>query len=284
MRLGISSPLAHDNAEEWARHMKEAGCGCVNFPIDYTQPDSKIADYADAAEKYGLVIAEVGIWRNVFAIDTAEREEARKRAVGQFRMADEIGARCCVNIAGTYGGAQWDGGYKDNYSVQCRNVTIRYIQDLIDTVKPTRTHYSVEPMPWMLPDGPDECLQLLHDVDREAMAIHLDVVNMINCPKRYFFSDDFLDECFDKLGEFIESCHLKDIRLRPELTFQLEETICGNGTLNIEKYMRLIDQYDQNMPVIIEHLTTDQEYRDSLAYVRERLIRADIPITTGTES
>ncbi|WP_130837742.1 sugar phosphate isomerase/epimerase family protein [Lachnoclostridium sp. Marseille-P6806] len=279
MRLGLSSPLAHETAGEWAAKMKELGCGCVNFPLDFTAPENQIADYVNAARANGLVIAEVGIWRNVFAVNPQERREARERAEGQLRLAEAIGARCCVNIAGTWGGPVWDGGYRENFSGECWDRTVEYIRELIDTVRPKNTEFSIEPMPWMIPTGPDEILKLCEAVDREAFGVHLDIVNMINCPERYFFSDEFLEECFDKLGDRICSCHLKDIRLREELTFQLEETRCGNGTLNIEKYIRLMNDVDEDMPVLIEHLKTDREYLDSLAYVKERLRREGIAVT-----
>lgn len=276
MRIGLSSPLRHETPQEWAAQMVELGCKAIVFPLDYTAPENLIADYVDAAKMHDLTIAEVGIWRNVFAIDRNEREEARKRAVGQLRLADQIGAECCVNVAGTFGGPVWDGGYKENYSREAWDLIVSYTQGLLDEVKPVRTKYSIEPMPWMYPTSPDECLKLLSEVDRQAFGIHLDVVNMINTPERYFFSDDFIQECFDKLGSLVCSCHLKDIRLREELTFQLEETFCGNGTLNIEKYISLMNQYNPDMPVIIEHLNTDEEYRDSLQYVKERLKKAGL--------
>ena len=271
MRIGLSSALEHETPEQWAEQMKELGCRAVVFPVDYTAPDHVIADYAEAARNNDLLIAEVGIWKNVFAVDPSERHIARERAIGQLRLADEIGARCCVNVAGTYGGPKWDGGYKENYTKKCWDMTIEYIQELIDKVKPARTKYCVESMPWMYPSGPDEYLKMLEEVDRPAFAVHMDIVNMINTPKRYFFSDDFLQECFDKLGDAVCSCHLKDVVLRNEYTFQLKETGSGKGTLNIEKYISLIDQYDPQMPVIIEHLGTDEEYKESLGYVQARL-------------
>ena len=277
MRIGLSSPLSHHSPEEWAVQMQSLGCRSVVFPVDYTQPDHVIADYAAAAEKCDLLIAEVGIWKNVFACDPLEQKEARQRALGQLRLADEIGARCCVNIAGTSGGPIWDGGYASNFTRKSWEDIVTYTQALLDAIRPTRTEYSIEPMPWMFPTGPDECLKLIEDVDRPCFGIHLDIVNMVNCPQRYFFLDDFLDECFEKLNGRICSCHLKDIRLTQELTFQLEETWCGNGTLNIEKYMRLIHQQNPDMPVIIEYLTTDEEYRSSLSYVQGLLRGAGIP-------
>lgn len=271
MRIGLSSGLKHETPRQWAEQLKALGCRSVVFPVDYTAPDNLIADYVDAAHDNDLLIAEVGIWRNVFALDPQERKKARERAVGQLRLADEIGARCCVNVAGTYGGPIWDGGYRENFSEKAWELLVEYTRELIDEVRPTRTEYSIEQMPWMYPTGPDECLKLLRDVDRPAFGMHLDIVNMINCPQRYFFADEFMQECFDKIGKLVTSCHLKDIRLREELTFQLEETFCGNGTLHIEKYISLIDQADPQMPVIIEHLNTDEEYKASLAYVMNRL-------------
>lgn len=275
MRIGLSSPLQHSNAKEWAARMKELGCGAVVFPLDYTAHENDIADYVDAARNAGLVIAEVGIWKNVFAIVPKEREEARERARRQLKLADEIGALCCVNVAGTYGGPVWDGGYRENFSADYWNQLVSYTRELIDEVHPTRTKYSIEPMPWMYPTGPQEYRKLVEDVDRDAMGVHMDIINMINTPQRYFFPEEFLEECFDILGEQILSCHLKDIRLRQELTFQLEETACGKGSFPIERYIEKINEVNPDMPVIIEHLTTDEEYISSLAYVQKRMTESE---------
>ena len=67
------------------------------------------------------------------------------------------------------------------------------------------------------------------------------------------------------------SCHLKDIRLKPEYTFQLEECACGEGALDIELYARLATAESPHTPMIIEHLTTDEEYVSSVRYVKSVL-------------
>ena len=80
----------------------------------------------------------------------------------------------------------------------------------------------------MIPSSPDEYVKMINDVNREEFGAHLDVVNMITSPQRYFYNSDFLRECFTKLKGKICSCHLKDVVLKPEFTFQLEETACGS--------------------------------------------------------
>lgn len=276
MLLGISSALEHKDPQQWAKQMVEIGCKSVVFPVDYTAPDKTIADYVDAARQNDLVIAEVGIWRNPLSLDETQRKEARERSMGQLRLAEEIGAKCCVNIAGTVGGPIWDGGYRENFSQKTWDATVAYVQQLMDAVKPKKTAYCLEAMPWMIPSGPDECLKLIEDVDRENFTVHLDLVNMITSPQRYFFADEFMQECFDKLGHLISSCHLKDIQLLQPYTFQLKEVACGEGTLPIEKYMTLVNEYNPQMPVIVEHLDTDEEYRNSMAYLKKRLGEAGL--------
>lgn len=117
--------------------------------------------------------------------------------------------------------------------------------------------------------GPDEYVKLIEDVDRKHFAVHMDVFNWIISPERYFYHEEFMEECFEKLGKYIKSCHLKDVLLRQEFTLQLQETACGKGGINLKKYKELIDSVNPDMPVILEHLGSDQEYLDSLKFIKE---------------
>ncbi|MCQ2182639.1 MAG: sugar phosphate isomerase/epimerase [Bacteroidales bacterium] len=266
--LGVSSSLQHNSPEEWAAKHVELGLKCVNFPVDYLAGEDVYMAYKKAADDAGLVIAEVGIWKNTLAADPAEREKWIEYAIGQLRMAEKIGAICCVNVVGTPYGPRWDGGYRGNFSEEAWEDAVKMIQRIIDAVKPVHTKFAIESMPWMIPSSPDEYVRLVNDVDREEFGVHLDAVNMITSPQRYFFNDEFLRECFEKLGTRIVSCHLKDIMLKSEYTFQLQECAPGAGTLDIPLFLKLAGEYNPSMPFIIEHLTTDEEYTESVKYVQ----------------
>lgn len=269
MLLGTSSSLQHTTPQDWAERHRSLGLECVNFPVDHTASEETYMAYKQAADEAGLVIAEVGVWRNTLAADPAEREQWIQYAINQLRMADQIGAICCVNVVGTPYGPRWDGGYRGNFSPELWRDAVAMIQRIIDTAQPQRTKFSIESMPWMIPSSPDEYLRLIHDVDRPQFGTHLDVVNMITSPQRYFFNDDFLHECFDKLRGTICSCHLKDIRLLDDYTFQLQECACREGALDIPLYLQLATAENARMPMIIEHLTTDEQYIESIQVVRE---------------
>lgn len=271
MILGVSSRLEHESPAEWAAKHKALGLECVNFPVDYLAGEEVYMAYKHAADEAGLVIAEVGVWRNTLAADPAERAKWIDYAVNQLRMADRIGAVCCVNVVGTPYGPRWDGGYRDNFSKEAWDMAVKMIQQIIDTANPSVTKFCIESMPWMIPSSPDEYVRLINDVNRTQFATHLDVVNMITSPDRYFFNDMFLEECFSKLKGTICSCHLKDVRLKEEYTFQLEECACGEGSLDIRLYEKLASAENHRMPMIIEHLTTDEEYAESVEYVTSLL-------------
>ena len=123
MRFGTSSPLSHESAIQWAEQQVNLGCKTVVFPVQSDEPQGKIDGYKNAAEEYGLQIAEVGIWRNALATDAAERKANMDYCVEQLRLADYLGARCAVNVAGAFG-PRWDGHYKENFSKEARKETV----------------------------------------------------------------------------------------------------------------------------------------------------------------
>ncbi len=127
----------------------------------------------------------------------------------------------------------------------------------------------------MVPAGPEQYLRLLEEVNRERFAVHMDLANWITSPDKYFNNHEFMEQCFAMLGDRIKSCHIKDVSLREEFTFQLKETACGDGTLDLRNYIRLAEHVNPDMPVIIEHLKGDGEYLESLKYVKR--FGPDIP-------
>lgn len=270
MRLGTSSPLKHDSAEEWAKKQTELGCRAVVFPLSANDPEEKIKEYVDAAMSNDLLIAEVGVWRNAMSLDPEERKAQRDYCVRQLQLADRIGARCAVNVAGAKG-PRWDGHYKENFFKETRSEIIKMVQEIIDRAEVTNTYFTLEPMPWMIPAGPEDYVRLIEEVDRERFAVHMDIINMTNSIERYYDAEAFVDRCAELLGNRIRSCHIKDVHLKEEYTFQLEECAPGNGEYPLRYYVQKMNSIDPDMPVILEHLNTDEEYIKYMDYLKEVL-------------
>ena len=171
MLLGISSCLEHADPRDWASKHVALGLKSVNFPVSFEDGEDTFMAYKKAADEAGLVIAEVGVWRNTLAADPQERRKWIDYAVQQLRMADAIGAGCCVNVVGTPYGPRWDGGYRGNFSPELWADAVKMIREIIDTARPKHTKFSIESMPWMIPSNPDEYLRLIEDVDRSRNRV-----------------------------------------------------------------------------------------------------------------
>lgn len=275
MRIGGGIERPYSNPDEWYQLVRELGYTAVLAPIDYNASFDEKQAYLKCAAQHNLVIGEVGVWKNIISINDDERKAAMEYCKNQLELADELSANCCVNIAGSRGEI-WDGFYKENYAKDTYALIIDSIREVIDAVKPKRTFYTLEPMPWMTPDSPDEYLELIRDVDRKAFGVHLDFVNMINCPKRYLFCDEFIEECFTKLGTHIKSIHGKDVYMENAFTTVIRETMPGKGVINYQKVAMLCESLGADTPLFIEHLPDFESYKVAATYVREQARLANV--------
>jgi sugar phosphate isomerase/epimerase len=131
-----------------------------------------------------------------------------------------------------------------------------------------RYAYSLEAMPWALPDSPDSYLELMGAIDRPRFAAHLDPVNLVNSPAKYYDTAGLLRECFAKLGPHIRCCHAKDVTLANELTVDLAEVVPGRGALDYRVLLTEMDRLDPDTPILVEHLADDREYTAATAHIR----------------
>jgi sugar phosphate isomerase/epimerase len=225
-----------------------------------------VAAYAAAAAAADLVIAEVGAWGNPLSPDEKVRQAALAHCQHSLDLADRINARCCVNIAGSRG-ERWDGPAAANFTEETFQMIVEVVRAIIDTVQPRRSFYTLEPMPWMYPDSPDSYVRLIQAIDRPAFAVHLDPVNIICSPQRYYNQPAFLRDCFTKLGPYIKSCHAKDIVLRETLTVHLDEVRPGLGQLDYRTYLRELARLADTVPLMLEHLPDEQACTLAAQYV-----------------
>jgi len=255
-----------DSPEAWANAVKKLGYSAAYCPLNAAATDDVVKAYAQAARKADIVIAEVGAWSNPISPDDKTRREALAKCRSQLALADRIGAKCCVNIAGSRG-TQWDGPAAENFTKETFDIIVETTRAIIDDVKPTRTFFTLETMPWAYPDSADSYLSLFNAIDRKRFAVHLDPVNLVCSPQRYFGSGKLIRECFKKLGPHIKSCHAKDIILSKKLTTHLDEIRPGLGGLDYAAFLTELTKLP-NVPLMLEHLSGAENYRLAAEHIR----------------
>jgi sugar phosphate isomerase/epimerase len=267
MRLGGPVFQPFSDPDGWLAALRQAGYSAAYCPVNLDADQSTVKAYADAAQKANIVIAEVGTWSNPLSPDEEERRAALAKCQSGLALADEIGARCCVNIAGSRG-QPWDGHHPANLTATTFDLIVETVRTIIDAVKPHHTFYTLEPMPWMYPDSADSYLALIKAINRDQFAVHLDPVNLICSPQRYYDQASFIHDCFAKLGPYIKSCHAKDILLAQKLTVHLDEVRPGMGQFDYATFLHEFNQLDPDTPLMLEHLPTEADYTQAAAHVR----------------
>jgi sugar phosphate isomerase/epimerase len=269
IRLGAPIFLKSDDPMELAQEHRRLSYSAAYCPQAEVRDKERIRAIETAFKKANVVIAEVGAWKNMMDPDADKRRENRRYVTERCALADAVGARCCVDIAGSYNPTVWYGPNPKNLSKEFFDATVENCRHIIDTVKPTRTKFSIEMMGWSVPDGPDSYLDLIRAVDRPAFGVHLDVCNGVNCPRRFYNNGAFIAECFQKLGRWIVSCHAKDLQWITELNVHFQEVVPGRGQIDYRRYLTALNQLTgTGTPLMIEHLKTAEEYSEAATYIR----------------
>ncbi len=267
-RLRLGGPVFEkwQDPQGWVDAVRRLGYRAAYCPLGPGASDAEVRTYEDAARKADIVIAEVGAWSNPICRDEPARQAALEKCRTHLALADRIGARCCVNIAGSLSDT-WDGPSARNFTQEAFDLIVQTTRSIIDAVKPTRTYYTLETMPWAYPDSADCYLRLVKAIDRKGFAVHLDPVNLVCSPQRYYGNADLIRECFEKLGPNIRSCHAKDILLQTKLTTHLDEVRPGTGGLDYAVFLKELSRFP-GTPLMLEHLPNAEEYQKAAEHVR----------------
>jgi sugar phosphate isomerase/epimerase len=277
VRLG--GPLLQNYADpdSWIAALKEHGYRAAYCPVE--RQDQLVDAYAQAARQADVLIAEVGAWRsNPLSKDEHERRKAIDYCQQRLALADAIGALCCVNISGSRGSV-WDSPHPENLTPETFDLIVETVRMIIDGVKPARTFYTLETMPWLYPDSTDSYEQLIRAIDRKQFAVHFDLANLVNSPERYYHNGALIHEFVSRLGPYIKSCHARDVVLTGGyLPVHLDECRPGLGTLNYRVLLQELERVNADMPLLLEHLMREEDYALSAQYLRTVAQEVGVPL------
>jgi sugar phosphate isomerase/epimerase len=265
--------------EAYAKAHVEFGYNAAYMPNISVENRDEIAAIVKAMADADVVIAEGGAWRNLIAHDEKVRKANLDYAVHQLAIADEMGARACVAFHGTVGhpGDPWQlsdnydyGPHPDNQTEAGFERAVDTARYVVDAVKPKRAKFSLEMVPWLVTDTPENYLKLLKAIDRPQFGAHIDAVNMVITPRLYFKSGRMIREAFELLGPWVVSCHAKDIVMQGgpgTISFHFDEVPPGEGNLDYVAYVTEIARLGREVPLMLEHFDVPA-YRRGLAHIK----------------
>ncbi|ODT25816.1 MAG: hypothetical protein ABS35_11705 [Kaistia sp. SCN 65-12] len=263
---GHGLPIGSDDPYAFARAHREFGYGAAYMPEVRLDDRDRLVAIEQAFAAENVVLAEIGIWRNLVSPDEAVRKTNLAYAVERLAIADAVGAGCAVSYIGSFRAGTDYAPAAENMGPEAFDACVETVRYLLDTVKPTRAKFALEMMQYSLPDSVDSYVELISAIDRPMFGAHFDPVNIIMTPRIYFDNGALIRECFDKLGHWVVSCHAKDIKLHHQAALHLDEVQIGEGVLDYRTYLGELDRLPREVPLMLEHLK-GEEY----AVARDRI-------------
>ncbi|QDK78064.1 sugar phosphate isomerase/epimerase [Spirosoma sp. KCTC 42546] len=275
LRLGGPIFLKSQDPDELAREHRRLQYSSAYVPAVELKDTTKIEAIQKAFAGQNVILAEVGAWVNMLDQDAEKRRKNLEYVTERLALAEAVGARTCVNIAGSYNPTRWDGPDARDLTKDYFDATVENCRKVIDAVKPKRAKFALEMMGWSLPDGPDSYLKFIKAIDRPAFGAHVDMANIINSPARYYNNTALMNETFQKLGRWIVSVHAKDIAPKDG---HFMETMPGRGSLDYVTYIRNVTSLPQEVPLLLEHLRTADEYDEARQFVISQAVKAQVEL------
>ena len=276
--VGAAHGSAVADVYDLARAHRERGLSAAYCPQVAVADHERIRDIREAFAGEGVLLAEVGGWRNMLHPDAAEATRERQRMAEYLAIADEVGALCAITCIGSPGGPGQGSHDAFNFTPEAFDAAVENARWLIDTVKPKRARFVYEIYPFSVADSPANIRRLLDAVDRPRFAAHMDLVNLVNCPRLYYDNASLARECVRLFGDRIVSAHAKDLAMQEEVSVIMHEVCPGDGAIDYRTYLRVLHELPQVVPLMLEHLPTQSEYDRGADYIRGVAAAEEIPL------
>lgn len=142
IRLGGPIFLKSDDPVALAREHRRLGYSAAYCPQASVNDTDRIRAIRQAFAAEDVAIAEVGAWRNMLDPNPAKRAANLAYVTERLAVADAVGARCCVDIAGSFNPTVWYGPHPKNLSQEFFDLTVENCRRVIDAVKPRQTTFN----------------------------------------------------------------------------------------------------------------------------------------------
>ncbi|HEX4810635.1 MAG TPA: sugar phosphate isomerase/epimerase, partial [Bryobacteraceae bacterium] len=98
IRLGGPIFLKSEDPGELAREHRRLGYAAAYCPQATAEDRDRVRAIREAFAAENVVISEVGAWKNILDPDPEKRAQNLRYVIDRMRLAEEVGARCCVDI------------------------------------------------------------------------------------------------------------------------------------------------------------------------------------------
>ncbi|MFC1693138.1 sugar phosphate isomerase/epimerase family protein [Candidatus Latescibacterota bacterium] len=246
----------------------------LGTPELYRILESDYDEFMEQIKQYDIRVLEIGGRKYPDSVgtlihpDRASRQSFLKETAEIFEAAEKVGCPMVATIAGSRDPDYAFNIHPGNWTLETWKTLVESIKQLLRDTSGMNVSLAMEAQVTTTIDSPIAHRRLIDDVGDPRCAVELDPVNMISLAT-YYHSTELINECFDRLGESILSCHAKDTYIWPDKqTVHVQEVCAGRGVLDYETYLLRMSRFKWPRMLRPEHIPADQ-YPEADAYIRK---------------
>ena len=241
------------------------GYGLFNRNPWLDVPETSIRELKDALKRHDVVFFDMHAAINNIHPDLGERRKINQWLIEQMEAAERVECPMVTTHVGSRSpGAVYP--HPLNWTRETWDLSIKVMRQLVKDTAGMKCVFGIEPDSLVQVNNPRSCRQLVDDCG-PRVQICLDPVNMSNLEYHYR-KTEYINECFDLLGEDIFACHAKDIALKDSLQPVLYQVEPGQGTMDYDTYLARLSRLKWPRTLFLEHLAAER-YPDVKRFIVE---------------
>ena len=168
--------------------------------------------------------------------------------------------------------------HRDNHTPEAWDRLIETLREIAPTLEQHGVTVVMETHLVSILKNPETCRKMVESVGSPNLRLVMDYVNHFETLSQVYDSTDRLDHIFSEMGVYSPVMHIKDISIGKGLVIHLDETVPGNGELDLAHCFQHFQNHHPNNYGLIEHLKPDL-IPEAAANTRAIATRAGVPIT-----
>ena len=276
MRLGgFFNAHSAEELEPLCEKLDTHGLSAIIAPQDL--PEDQCEAFGQEARRLGIVIGEVGMWKNLMTDDESLREQRLARTRSLLTKADLMGCKCVVTLVGTKDPSDHSlAPHPYMYTDQCKSEFREIVLGILDGLELTTTRYVIEPWHNTFFYQPEEIREFIDSVGHPMFGLHLDQMNMVS-QATFYRTTELIDRTFDLLADKVASVHMKDIRCDSTHMFlKWDEVYIGDGVMDYDTFLKRLAQLPPDTPCYCEHMNNESDFALNFARLHRLATQANI--------
>ncbi|MDA0745236.1 MAG: sugar phosphate isomerase/epimerase [bacterium] len=286
MRLGVTGTLPADFRTFTPAHFREIqtlGCTGAGFHFpgnlldEIDQPQAETCRTLFAQYNIDLAQFSVTYPDCLFHPDPESRTRAIQKITRGAQLANWLHAQTFLLRPGSLNPAGSWTPHRDNHTPEAFDRLVDTLKKIVPHLESHGVTAVMETHVISILNTPERCRELVESVNSPSFRLVLDSVNHFETLQQVYTCQGRLDHIFEQMGPLAPVCHVKDIVVGDQLVLHLNETVPGEGELDIAHMLRRFHEHQPDGYVLIEHLGPEQ-IPAAVANVRRIAEAAHIPI------